>query len=149
MVSRVTQTDAERKQIAAQQEAQNKPEQEQPKKELVTDKKEAEQEHEKPKTESKPKLSKAKIVEARRAVQKFIDEGIFIKIDGVSDDGKYADVWTDTKFGMLPFDMKTGAVDWVYLAYCSNTPDGFIRIIDGYTGKKIDVYTLRSSLELD
>jgi hypothetical protein len=123
--------------------------QEQPKKEQVVEKKEPEQELAKSKSNPKPRLSKAKIVEARRAVQRFIDEGIFIKVDGVANDGKYADVWTNTKFGMLPFDLKTGAVDWVYLAYCSNTPDGFIQIIDGYTGKKIGVYTLRSSLELD
>jgi hypothetical protein len=153
IVCQVTQTDAERRQEASQQEAQKAQaqaqEQHKIEKAKVAEKKESETAQEKLKINPKRRLSKAKIAEARTNVQRIIDEGIIMKVSDISDDGRFADVWTDAKFNLLPFDLKSGALDWVYLAYCSSTTDGYIRIIDGYTGKKIGEFTLRSGLEMN
>lgn len=149
IMCQITQTDAERKQGAEQKEAQKKQEQEQakPKAKVVAEKKE--QEQEKPEQKPRPKVSAKDIAEAEHAVQRFIDEDIFQKVNVISADKGLVDVWTGSKFPALPFDWKKNALGFVYVAYCNKTVDGYIHISDGYTGKKVGIYTLRSELEQD
>jgi hypothetical protein len=155
----ITRTDAERKQEADWIEAQKKQEQaqaqekqekaEKAEKARIAEKKAAEQAQKKAEEKQRPKLKAKDIAEAKDAVARFIDEDVFQKVDVISDDKGLVDVWTGSKFAAIPYDWKKNALAFVYVAYCNKTMNGYIHINDGYTGKKVGTYTLRSELELD
>lgn len=159
LVCTITRTNDERRQESERIEAQNRQAQVEEKekqemaekagKERIAKKKAEEQEQKKYEESKKPKVKGKDIEEAKYAVQRSIEEGIFQKVHVISADEGLVDVWLDSKFALLPFDLKQNAIGYVYVAYCKKTVNGYIRLNDGYTGKKVGVYTLRSQLELD
>ena len=122
--------EAERKQVQAQEQA--KSEKEAKKSEKVAHK-------------VKPLFSRQERAEAKAALQKFSDEGIIQKVEDYGDG--LVRVWVESKFMMLPYDLKEGLCGWVAKAYFKDE-NGYIAFVNGYTGNDIGSFSARSGLKI-
>jgi hypothetical protein len=137
----ITKTQAEKQQDAAQAET-NKQQQ------LVEQKKQKKAEKVAAKKEpvaNRLNISAEEREKAKAALQKFTDEGLIMKVENHGD--SLVSVWVDRKFSLLPYDMKTGMCYYVCAAYFKSK-DGFIGLVDGYTGQDIGSYSLEGGLKI-